>query len=196
MNTRGNEMTIIKRILSISAGLSIFLLLFGSSTLLGILTDRVEDALEYYMPAGNVAIDLTVDNGDSEAVLIQPNAVTPLSISVTNTGSKDCYVFVELEIPEINGHPILSITPTGNWNRIDADGRVVYQYVVDGSSKALEAGLDTPEMVSEARFYDFDTLVDFSGEVQIIAYAVQTDGFDENASASDIWSTTVQAVGE
>ena len=51
-------------------------------------------------------------------------------------------------------------------------------------------------MVSEARFYDFDELVDFTGEVQIIAYAVQTDGFEMNASASDIWSTTVQAVGE
>ena len=190
-------MTIIKRILSISAGLSLLSLLFISSTLLGILTDRVEDALEYYMPAGNVAIELTVDAGDSDdAIEIKPNQTTPLSIRTTNIGSKDCYVFVELEIPEINGHPILSITPTGNWTKVDVDGRNVYQYVVYGEGKALESGMDTPEMVSEARFYDFDTLVDFSGEVQIIAYAVQTDGFSSEASASDIWSTTVQAVGE
>ena len=187
---------ILKRILSISAGLSLCGLLFISSTLLGILTDKQEDAKEYYMPAGNVGIELNVDNGTDDAIQIVPNHTTPLSISVTNTGSKDCYVFVELEIPEINGHPILSITPTGNWAKVDVDGRNVYQYTVDGEGKALEAGLDTPEMVSEARFYDFDTLVDFSGEVQIIAYAVQTDGFEMNASASDIWSTTVQAVGE
>ena len=56
-------------------------------------------------------------------------------------------------------------------------------------------GMTTPEMVSEARFYDLNELTDFTGEVQVVAYAVQTDGFDENASSSDIWSTTVQAVG-
>lgn len=195
-------MTIIKRIISISAGLSLLLLLFGSSTLLGILTDRQEDALEYYMPAGNVAIELTVDAGDSDgAIEIKPNQTTPLSIRTTNIGSKDCYVFVELEIPEINNTPILSITPTGNWMNIenqslDGYASAVYQYVVDGTGKALESGMDTPEMVSEARFYDFDTLVDFRDELRIIAYAVQTDGFDGEMSASDIWSITVQAVGE
>ena len=51
-------------------------------------------------------------------------------------------------------------------------------------------------MVSEARFYDFSELTDFTGEVRVIAYAVQTDGFDESALASDIWSTTVTAAGE
>ena len=55
--------------------------------------------------------------------------------------------------------------------------------------------LITPEFVAEARFYDFEEVVDFTGEVQVVAYAVQTDGFDESASASDIWSTTVQAAG-
>ena len=187
-------MTIIKRILSISAGLSIFLLLFESSTLLGILTDRVEDALEYYMPAGNVAIELTVDAGDSDdAIEIKPNQTTPLSIRTTNIGSKDCYVFVKLVIPELSGHPIISITPTGNWQMVE-DG--VYQYTVDGEGKAVESGETTAEMVSEARFYDFEELVDFSGEMKIIAYAVQTDGFEMNESASDIWIATVQAVGE
>lgn len=186
-------MTRIKRILSISAGLSLLLLLFGSSTLLGILTDKQEDAKEYYMEAGNVAIDLTVDNGTDDAIQIVPNQTTPLSIGVTNVGSKDCYVFVKTVIPELSGHPILSISPTGNWQMVEEG---VYQYTVDGEGKAVESGETTVEFVAEARFYDFDTLVDFNGEVQIIAYAVQTDGFDENASASDIWSTTVQAVGE
>ena len=186
-------MTRIKRILSISAGLSLLLLLFESSTLLGIITDRQEDALEYYMPAGNVAIELTVDAGDSDdAIEIKPNQTTPLSIRTTNIGSKDCYVFVKMMIPEISGHPILNLTPTGNWQMVE-DG--VYQYTVDGEGQALESGMDTPEMVTEARFYDFDTLVDFNGELRIVAYAVQTDGFEMNASASDIWSTTVQATG-
>ena len=190
------------RILSISAGLSLLLLLFGSSTLLGILTDKVEDAKEYYMKVGNVTIELTVDAGDSDdAIQIVPNQTTPLSISITNTGSKDCYVFVKMMIPEISGHPILSITPTGNWMNIEnqsSDGyaSAVYQYTVDGAGKALESGMDTPEMVSEARFYDFEELVDFTVDLRIVAYAVQTDGFDGEMSASDIWSTTVQAVGE
>ena len=144
------------------------------------------------MEAGNIGIDLAVDTGSEDAVLIQPNAVTPLSINVTNTGSKDCYVFIKLVIPELSGHPILSISPTGNWQMVE-DG--VYQYTVDGISRALESGMTIPEFVAEARFYDFEELVDFTGEVQIIAYAVQTDGFDEEMSASDIWSTTVQAAG-
>lgn len=119
---------------------------------------------------------------------------------MTNTGSNDCNVFVKTVIPELSGHPIISITPTGNWMNTEnqsSDGyaTAVYQYVVDGTGKALESGMDTPEMVSEARFYDFQELTDFGGEVQIIAYAVQTDGFDENSDASQIWSTTVQAVG-
>ena len=188
-------MTIIKRIISISAGICLLSLLFISSTLLGILTDRQEDAREYYMEAGSVAIELTVDNGDTEAILIQPNQTTPLNISITNTGTKDCYVFVELEIPEINNTPILSITPTGNWAKVDVDGRNVYQYVVYGEGKALESGLDTPEMVSEARFYDFKELVDFEGTLRVIAYAVQTDGF-EDSEVIDVWTATVQAVGE
>ena len=71
----------------------------------------------------------------------------------------------------------------------------VYQYTVDGEVRALESGMTTPEFVSEARFYDFQELVDFTGEVEIIAYAVQTDGFGSDASASDIWSTTIQAAG-
>ena len=181
-----------KRILSISAGLSLFVLLFVGN-LLGILTDKQEDAKEYYMNAGTVGIDLAVDTGTEDAIEIQPNAVTPLSIQVTNTGSKDCFVFIKLVIPELSGHPILSISPTGNWQMIEEG---VYQYTVDGTSKALESGMTTAEMVAEAKFYDFSELVDFSGEVQVIAYAVQTDGFSSEASASDIWSTTVTAVGE
>lgn len=185
-------MTKPKRILSISAGLSLFLLL-GVSTLLGILTDKQEDAKEYYMEAGTVGIDLAVDTGTDEAILIQPNAITPLNIGVTNTGSKDCYVFIKLVIPELSGHPILSISPTGNWQMIEEG---VYQYTVDGLGKVLESGMTTPEFVAEAKFYDCDELTDFTGEVRVVAYAVQTDGFDESASASDIWSTTVTAVGE
>lgn len=117
-----------KRILSISAGLSLLILLFVGN-LLSILTDKQEDAKQYYMEAGNVGIDLAVDTGSEDAVLIQPNAVTPLSINVTNTGSKDCYVFIKLVIPELSGHSILSISPTGNWQMVE-DG--VYQYTVDG----------------------------------------------------------------
>ena len=183
-----------KRILSISAGLSLLILLFVGN-LLGILTDKQEDAKEYYMEAGNVAIDLAVDTGTEDAIEIQPNAVTPLNIGVTNTGSKDCYVFIKLIIPDISGQPILSISPTGNWQKVDTEG-LVYQYVVDGTGKALESGMTTAEMVSEARFYDFSELTDFTGEVRVVAYAVQTDGFGSEASASDIWSTTVTAVGE
>ena len=172
--------------------LSLFILLFVGN-LLGILTDKQEEAKQYYMEAGNVGIDLAVDNGNSDdAVLIQPNAVTPLSIGVTNTGSKDCYVFVKLIILELSSHPILSINPTGNWQMVEGG---VYQYTVDGVSRALESGMTTPEFVAEARFYDFQELVDFTGEVQVVAYAVQTDGFSSEASASDIWSTTVQAAG-
>ena len=186
-------MTRNKRILSISAGLSLLFLLFGSSTLLGILTDKVEDAKEYYMNAGNVAIDLTVDNGTDDAIQIVPNQITPLSISVTNTGSKDCYVFIKTMIPEIDGHPILNLTPTGNWMMVEnqsSDGyaTAVYQYTVDGTGKALESGMDTPEMVSEARFYDFQELVDFTGDLRIIAYAVQTDGFEES-DVNDVWNS-------
>ena len=115
-----------KRIISISAGLSLFILLFVGN-LLGILTDKQEDAKAYYMEAGNVGIDLAVDTGSDDAILIQPNAVTPLNIGVINTGTKDCYVFIKLIIPELSGHPILSITPTGNWQMVE-DG--VYQYTV------------------------------------------------------------------
>ena len=50
-------------------------------------------------------------------------------------------------------------------------------------------------MVSEARFYDFEELTDFSGELRVVAYAVQTDGFEES-DVNDIWTATVTAVGE
>ena len=119
-------MTKMKRILSISAGISLLCLLLVSN-LLGILTDKQEDAKQYYMPAGNVGIDLMVDNGSEDAVEIQPNAVTPLNINVTNTGTKDCYVFIKLIIPELSGHPILSISPTGDWMKVEDGESQVYQ---------------------------------------------------------------------
>ena len=46
------------------------------------------------------------------------------------------------------------------------------RYTVDGEARALESGMTTAEFVAEAKFYDFEELVDFTGEVQIIAYAV------------------------
>lgn len=58
-----------KRILSISAGLFMFILLFVGN-LLGILTDKQEDAKAYYMEAGNVGIDLAVDTESDDAILI------------------------------------------------------------------------------------------------------------------------------
>ena len=109
-------------------------------------------------------------------------------------------MFVKMIVPEISGHPIISITPTGNWMMVEnqsSDGyaSAVYQYTVDGEGRALESGLDTPEMLSEARFYDFRELTDFSGEMRIVAYAVQRDGF-ENAEIGDVWTSVVTAVGE
>lgn len=56
-------------------------------------------AKAYYMEAGNVGIDLAVDTGSEDAILIQPNQTTPLNIGVTNTGTRDCYVFVKTVIP-------------------------------------------------------------------------------------------------
>lgn len=195
-------MTKLKRILSISAGLSLTYLLFCSSTLLGILTDRAQDAKEYYMEAGTVGIDLTVRTGDTDdAILIEPDKATSLSIEVSNTGSKDCYVFLKMTIPEISGHPIISITPTGNMQQIEdpssdeVNTTYVYQYVIDGVGTAVESGMTTPEMVAEARFYDFQELVDFRGEVKIVAYAVQTEGFEES-DVNDTWSVAVTSVGE
>lgn len=88
-----------------------------------------------------------MDTGSEDAILIQPNAVTPLHIGVTNTGTKDCYVFVKTVISELSGHPILSISPTGNWMMVE-DG--VYQYTVDGEGKTLKFGETTAEFVAEA----------------------------------------------
>ena len=81
-------MTGFKRVISISAGLSLLILLFVGN-LLAILTDKQEDAVQYYMPAGTVSIDLAVDTGSEDAVEIRPNSVTPLSINVTNTGHRE-----------------------------------------------------------------------------------------------------------
>ena len=183
-----------RRISLILAGLFLFVLLFVSN-LLGILTDKQKDARQYYMESGNVAIELTVDTGSDDPVLIVPNQTTPLSIKVTNTGTKDCYIFVKTVIPTINNYPILSISPTGSWIKIEEEDNV-YQYVKDGIAGVLASGDDTADLVAEAKFYDFDTLVDFRDEVQVMAYAVQTDGFSSDAAASDIWTTVIQAAGD
>ena len=75
------------------------------------------------------------------------------------------------------------------------DGRNVYQYVADGMGRTLPSADDAAELVHEAQFYDFEELTDFIGEMKVIAYAIQTDGY-ENAETSDVWATTVQAIGE
>lgn len=77
------------------------LILLFVGNLLGLLTDQQEDAVQYYVAAGNVGIDLMVDTETEDAIEITPNAVTPLNIGVTNTGTKDCYVFIKLVIPVV-----------------------------------------------------------------------------------------------
>ena len=180
------------KILSVMGGLSLFSILFFGS-MLGILADKQEKARPYFSKAGTVKIELSVNNDSDEAIMIEPNQLTPLEIHVTNKGSKECYVFIKLDIPEINGHPILVITPTENWQKISDDSNI-YQYVVDGIGKALSSGEDTQELVYQARFYDFTELPDFSGELKITAYAVQTNGFDDVAPI-DTCHAAVQATG-
>ena len=74
-------MTRFKRVISISAGLSLLILLFVGN-LLGILADKQEDAVQYYVVAGNVGIDLMAGTGTEDAIEIAPNAVTPLKTVV------------------------------------------------------------------------------------------------------------------
>ena len=179
-------------LLNVFSGFALLIILsFGS--MLGILADKNVVSQRYRMEAGVVAIEFSANDGYAQEIMIEPNQFTTLNARVVNVGSRECYVFIELVIPEINGHPIFSITPTGNWQKID-DERNVYQYVVDGFGKALNPGDETQELVYQARFYDFTELVDFSGEVKVIAYAVQTNGFNE-ASAFDIWRAAVEATG-
>ena len=176
-------------LLNVSSGLSLLVVLFFGN-MLGLLADKEVEVRNYIMQAGTVEIELTVDTGLENTVVIEPSQITTFKVGVTNVGSRECYVFIELVIPRMNGHQILSITPTGYWQKIsneELDGRNIYQYVVDGVGKALPSGEAAEELVSEARFYDFTELNDFACEVKVIAYAVQTIGFDENALPYDIW---------
>ena len=60
-------------------------------------------------------------------------------MSSETSSTKDCYVFIKLIIPELSGPPILSISPTGNWQMVEDGESQVYQYTVDGISNALES---------------------------------------------------------
>ena len=177
--------------LSVTAAIAL-LVMIPVGNMFGILSDKDERHVPYVSDLAEVDIDLSVETDSDEAIQIVPNQITTLRINATNTGINDCYTFIKLQVPEMNGHPILNITPTGNWQMIEEN---VYEYVVDGEGRALEAGATTPEMVSEARFYDFEELGDFNEELIATAYAIQTDGFDDSQPA-DIWSAVFQAEGE
>ena len=180
-----------RTIFSISAAIALFVMI-PVGNMFGILSDKDEKHMSYVSDLAEVDIDLSVETDSDEAIQIVPNQITTLRINATNTGINDCYTFIKLQVPEMNGHPILNITPTGNWQMIEEN---VYEYVVDGEGRALEAGATTPEMVSEARFYDFEEFGDFNEELIATAYAIQTDGFDDSQPA-DIWSAVFQAEGE
>lgn len=180
-------------VLSVLAGI-VLLFMVPLGYVFGILSDKDVERFPYTSTAGEVGIDLSVETDSDEAIQIVPDQVTTLRINAVNTGTIDCYIFIKLDIPEMNGHPILAITPTGNWQKVDTEG-LVYQYVVDGLGRELEAGMTTPEMVAEARFYDFEQVGDFDGELVVSAYAIQTSGFDDSQPA-DIWNVALEAEGE
>lgn len=138
-------------------------------------------------------------------VAVEPGQSFPLQVSVESVGEKDSYLLLEFDVPvvssSISGEVqdvdlfALEIDESG-WfevrNEVVGD---VHTYVFGYGDQAdtLEtfyAGDEVSGVVENASFHDFSSAFEWTGRMEIKAYAIQTVGY-ETSTPSAVWSSVV-----
>ena len=153
----------------------------------------------------------TGDNGENggseevEIVPVEPGQAFELQVSVTSTGEKDSYLLLEFDVP------VVSATASGEDENVDlftltldeshwfpvrndiSDNVHTYVYgygAVPGQLNTFYSGDEVSGVVENATFHDFSNAFEWSGRMEIKAYAIQTVGY-ETSTPSAVWSSVV-----
>lgn len=117
-------------------------------------------------------------------------------IVTVNAGSEECYVFVRVNNTlsgiESNAEGYDSIADqmaANGWSQLNAGDETLFVYEATVTAPADE-GVELPVFQSFTIDADLETVAE-PGPIEIIAYAVQAEGF--NGSAQDAWDATYGA---
>ena len=171
--------------------------------------------------AGDVTTDLDEPNGDDtpddEKTDITPNQKIPKDPKVTNTGTNDAYVFIEVQVPVKNfitvgangqklpaaNTELLKYILNKGWVKVeDSDmtsggtvtaHRYVYAYGTSTACTALKHGETTPAL------FDNITLVNaIEGQIDnetlnmpVKSYAIQTENIGKSSAPADVYKIYV-----
>lgn len=182
-------------------------------------TDREEKTNS--VTVGNVTTDLEEPEWDKvpgeDKTEITPNQTLPKDPKVTNTGTNDVYVFIEVQVPVKkiicvgdNGQKLpaadtelFTFKVNSGWvkvedSRVSGARRYVYAYGTASACKALKKGAETPPL------FDAITLVNaVEGQIDnetlnmpVKSYAIQTENLGASAAPADVYKIYVNQNGK
>ena len=192
-----------QRILSIVGGVSLLvLLLVGTTTAL--LTDKDQKEHLFNIKGETLDIQLAVTGLTGDSTTVVSGQTFDIKPVITNAGTGSALIFLEMDVPMVGNTPIFTYTPNENyWSLVSTKTengyhKAIYSY---GSMTVLEPGEDTTDhpLIETATFGTIRTETDLECTLTIKAYGVTDLGFDGEPGdlvPTDVWTTTLEAVGE
>lgn len=155
--------------------------------------------------AGGENGDAGSEDTDDLTVAVEPGQAFELQVSVTSTGEKDSYLLLEFDVPRIpattsgeaNDVDLFTLDIDSSWFEVrDEVVGDVHTYVYGygdqaGTLETFYGGSTVDEIVESSSFYDFSSAFEWSGRMEIKAYAIQTVGYEE-LEPSAVWSSLIQ----
>ncbi len=147
---------------------------------------------------GNVAITLTEPGwteGTSGQDMVPGQSVTKDPTVAVNTGSKDAYLFVKVEVPCTGNVELFTFTPNAGWTVVEdnacASGVAskVYGYGSSTAMTAVAAGASQTlfNSVTLANINSTQaSAVSNAASMPITAYGIQADGL-ANSNPTTVW---------
>ena len=201
-----------QRILSIFGALSLLVVLLVSSTT-ALLTDKEQVETLFQVDPSEVEITLHVDidaglEDEDDPIKVDPGKSFGINPWIESTGSKEIYVFIELDIPvvEVNGKNIELFTPEalGSWHKFDLTegtdyNKYYYAYGLADSLTSIDSYGDTLDnpLITAATFNNIKSDDELELTLIIKAYAVEIEAYEEEGigSPADVWEDTVTIAG-
>ena len=179
--------------LIIASFMLLFLLAVGST--MAFITDT--DSKTNKFSFGNVEVTITEPNWvPANGLNVVPGQTIAKDPLLTNTGSTNAYVFLEVAIPCVNNKPVMVYTVNSGWALVNSDactyGQMINTYVYGTTTTAtvLAPNASTPTLFDSVTI---NTLANyevqqFTGDfdVNVYGYGTQADGINtESGHSSD-----------
>lgn len=176
-----------------------FLLLVGST--MAYLTDM--DSKTNVFTFGNVNIELTEPHWvPADGLNIIPGQVLPKDPKITNTGSTNAYVVMQVDFPCVNNKPVFTYTVNSGWTAYETptcsqwgEAQGIYYYGNSTAMTPLAPNTSTPTLFDSVTIASLDNyeIDQLPSEINmyITGFAVQADGDNTGHGHADTFNDLI-----